>query len=1744
MYAVGKHALPLLAGSQMEPYFRCYMGLIEVLAQPSTTSDEVIIEVFKYTFGFLKSMARNGLSAVDEAEPMPYIKKMMFYIANSPSPTVLQQTLRDTFDVQDVDGVRIESAGRLIQEDDLLEALGQTLGQLLEVMEFITSDFRKICASNAELHSTIVPRLRQVSLQLKAIGLTTHADTILDQHQLLQEMSLRDEPASQTELIDFGGALVVVKESLEHKLKHGLSAQGDSIDYDLDAAVMAQTARCLSDMKTSINREFTRKELLLFVEELQASDTATLTQIRPLYRAATLVEDDQLQQTMMAWEQGDWPAREVLLHCAEKLLGEIPEHGYAEQAAMDMEQVLSVLGLMEGKETESEVLDNCAGYIRDSIAQGGLLNDAGMACFAEAIAALEHYMERRTADPLGNSDEHLDRAEARARMLSSFVEQRSQLGSSDDNVLDFDSAPMEEVELDDLDLTELPALEDEYHEPVQEQELVQEQEPVQDREPVQDQEHREDLPADGTNVVALVPEAAEAKESTESAEINEDNGPLADAGAHWRDALEFWGSAEIERGPDAPQENPDADVDEELVEIFVEEARKYIRRLDDALPAYVADLDNETPIMEIRAIFHTMKGSARTIELMEFGEFMFDMEKVFNGQRDGYISGSPEIAELVGVVAARMKELIGKMLERVPLYTADFAIPHTIAAAISEKRFDADGLRVACDELPAAEAAPVDELEDALTAPAIEPQEPQAADSQLETTDEAELWARGEATDILAYVLGKLQGADSNESSEVGPASKLLHALVPALVELRDGDFLLLENSTLAYFLDLPVIEQLASNAVFGLVDNGQGEFFKFPLSNQVIADLKSYLDLLLEGDDEIKSEAVVHEQVKVFVRNALSLPELEPMTAAPLDSISTEQLNQFAIGELEPFEDGDALAEVVVDADGDSPVAGETETPGEPLSVVESDAEPELVSGSEPVTQVEPPEEGNPPPKPIAVAKPEFVLVPESATEETHPVEDIDEELLDLFVETLDEYLEGIDAAVAQLALGEETGLQRLKNTLHTIKGGANSVGVRNFGTMVHDFESIVADLELDGTAASDKGLEQIYPQVDQMQEAARFVRRQGRDWDAHAAAEEATAEEHDEESDADFAGVPLQAAVAKEDAELEKRADSLRVSTNKIDRLLDTGLEISMTNVRSRHALDAALQDRIEVQGLARRVNDLVDKLSLQLDTEIQAKTETAAEGEDFDPLEMDRITEKQSLAAILREAAYDLHEQSKELGDYIDTAVRETASISRLIEGSQSEMRLLRLVNFSKLGPGFRRLVHQISRKLEKQVEFEITCDEGGLDVGVFEQVKIALEHMLRNSIDHGIDAPEERARLGKSETGKISLVIYRQASEFVIQLLDDGNGMDPEIIRDKAVEKGLINASDLLSEREALRLVFRAGFSTAEEVTDVSGRGVGMDVVHSSITAVGGSIEVQSKPGFYTQFDIRIPASIMVNGALLARIGDEEVAVPLTSLDGSDFRHRDEIHREQGRKSSSIKFRGEDYELRYLGLVRGTLPTPKVDAMPEFVPVLFAHNDRRRIAYYVDSVANAEELVIRSLGAQYTGVPGIAGGSLKPDGQAVLALDLNELIGQIAYADEKYKEVEPEADTSTLIFCVDDSVMMRRTYEKRLESLGYEVVTAVDGEEALDYLSEATRLPDFIFTDLEMPNMNGFDFIANLRRAPVLEDIPTVVVSSRDGEKHREEAERVGATDFMAKGANSAEGMRVMIERHLGQTALAS
>ncbi len=1867
LFAVGKHATPLLGGTQMEAYFRCFMGLVEALAQPSTKSDEVIVDILKNTFAFLKSLALTGERAIEEAAPAPYIKKMLYYIAKAPAPTALQQSLRDAFDVHDVNDVGVASAGRLIQEDDLLEALNHTMSQLLDVMEFMTSQHRDISSANSVLVNTVVPKLRQVGLQLKAIGLNTHADTISQQYESLKSLSEKDDVAEQADLLEFGGALVAVKESLEHKLKHGLSAEGDSMGHDLDSAIMAQTFRCLNDMKGSINREFARQELTAFIATEGAEDVITVAQLRPVHRASTLVDNEAVQETVAAWESGEMPSRDELIALSKDLLDQIPENSYAEQAAADMEQVVSVLSLMEDKQRESQILGECIKFIRESIGLGGLINDPGMACFAEAIAALEQFMERRTEDPLGNADDHLDRAETRARLLPGHIQKRLANLPSADDVVALESGGEASAEIEDIELggaVQEPADSPSDATPEDNETQQAPEGDVTDSDDTVLEEvdadtggssvsmDLDDTDTDVRDVIEAEPEAA-----VEPARLEEVKG-----GVPWREALELWVEESIERSADAPLENPDADIDEELVECFVEEARKYIRKLDDTAPQFADDLENEKYILDIRAVFHTMKGSARTIELHEFGEFMYDMEKIFNALRDGYIKPTAEIAELLVAVNKRLPAFIDLMTDRVPLYTADFNVINQIASAISEKRFDAATSKVAMGDASedVAEDVVNDVVEDGVKEVVEDAAEEVVEDDVVEAStgsdsaaaqpsDDAEsAGVEGAAAAVTAATLAATSATDAEQSGEAQPEPDASAQSADELddIELQSDPYADQDGATELDPEDIPITEPPADEGdVFDeVLEEGD------PLSPKLDGASEPELTLESEGADASAVEEAEFGVEEISFDDTLpDLSDLEDdisdFESSDLDEDDGDTLSVLgddseveATADLEGLEDdpdssdnspsepqipeleSSPAAESQERADLDSDTAGDVSLDSAALDDVAFDLEDEAVDAAaesdslesldtlpayestlddnddfsftelssldiadneEEISPMEELDDGVVTEESgdsgssfnietddsldtlsyddgsdddlSNVSQPDSASLEDSSAAAEAPkptgdeggeapaqsepdaasfqVVDIDVELLEIFLETLDDSIETVDTSAATLESDPEKSLQRLKNTLHTLKGGANSIGLRNYGALVHEFESKIEALEFSGTLREKSGQSELYAQLDLLNEASQHVKLHRTDWGVNRPSVDV--QQSDEAPVGDDA----------EEMPVADRVDSIRVGTNRIDRLLDMGLEVSMSNVRARRALDLAHQDRVSVQSLARRVEEIVDKLSLQLDTEIQAKTEAVPEGFSFDPLEMDRLTEKQSLAAILREAAYDLHEEAKGLGEHVNTAMSEAVSSSRLIEGTQSDLRLLRLVAFSRLGPGFRRLVNQVSRQLGKDVDFDLTCDEGGLDVSVFEQVKTALEHMLRNAVDHGIEMPEERKARGKSESGKVSLIIYRQAAEFVIRLMDDGKGLAPETLRKKAVERGILKEDERISEKDALQLIFNSGLSTADKVTDISGRGVGMDVVQQSIAQIGGNVQVSSKAGFYTQFDIRVPASIMVNGALLAAIGEEEVAVPLTSLDGSDFRQRDEILSTLEAEDGRLTFRNEQYELRYLGSVRSAGITITADTMAEFLPVLFARHGRRRVAFFADSVTNAEELVIRSLGAQFTGVPGIAGGSLKPDGQPVLALDLNELIRQVDYADSQGESDIEETDNRIVVLCVDDSVMMRRTYEKRLASLHYDVVTAEDGEAALDYLAEATRPPDFIFTDLEMPNMNGFDFIANMRRLPVMAEVPTVVVSSRDGDKHRAEANKVGATDFMAKGSNSAEGMQAMIQRYLTSPTIA-
>ncbi len=1718
--SLAQRARELFAGTRMEPACRGFALLMDTMLERGLAADEAIAGVFDFFGKFFAELGEKGVLALYNADPVSQIKHMLYHIGKPEQRSEAAQSFLDAFDIDDVNNYIQVKEGRMIQEDDLLDALRQTLDQLREIMAFLGAPNEQIFAENEKLVEKIVPSLLQVGMQLHVIGLGELASNVNLQYKTLAAFAQRSKPTPPADLVDFGGALSAIRDEIEFKLKHGLSAVGNAATLDLEGAISDQVTHCLQQMKGGINREFARQGLQKMLEAGTDQLPAGVAGLRPVYRAARLIAEPELLEAMYEWEETGYPEADTVFAIAQGLLAKLSDGNYIAEAASHLEQVISVLGMMEDKERERDVLRKCSGFINGSMALGGLPQDESIQCFTEVVAALEQYLECRSADPWSNPQQHLQRAEVRSARLATYLAQRANRNRPDGNVLDFAEKSGERRVQEESAYDAPPVLE--IEEELDAFTIVEEGfEPA-------------GVSVDNSDTVAqggmAAPEAidAPAAVSAPGIEAGSTAAPVAvgtrEGTLPWREALTAWQGMDIVRPAEPLPEGPDSEIDRELLECFVEEFGEYLNNLGEACARLHDAPQDPDNIKAIRVVFHTLKGSARTIDLAAFGEFMYDLERVFNALRDNYIQGSLEIAEFVTAVSERLPYIAGLIGQRVPLQLEDFTIPSSIAASFEEKRFS--------DDMTLDVALPV--FEEA--APAFEEAAVASDDSSPAAT---------ESSEPVAEIVLHETVEETTEEAVAAFVEEPVEASIEQTVEANAGDeWVITESTDAEEGTGFDTSEEVAAEAEPEVIEIVEEVFYSEALwqagdTGQLLGAIAARLDAL---DPAANREE--REQAEQLL--AAAVPGMLELRDAGLLELNTDNVGCFfELTGMQHLGSG-AIYGLLQDADGDHSRVTLSETAFGALEsylgqIRENPAMEHLhncavrlLHTALDLPEVELPE----------LAADEATEIPDNVVAFREPevnaddftVEDIDEELLDLFIETMDEYTESTDAASAALAEGDSDALRDLKNTLHTVKGAANSVGLRSFGALVHDFESRIADLEFDESLTAKKLQQSIDTIVAEFNEAAQFVRRNRLDYDEQAMLEEV------EEPTEDLA-LPdgeFMSAMPTLDEAAEARLSTLRVETHKVDHLLDMGLEISMSNVRSRQALDRASQDRTEIYSLARRIQALVDQLSLQLDTEIQAKTEIMTDDQQFDPLEMDRITEKQAMAAILREAAYDLQEESREMGIQIDTAIREVTSSSRLLQSSQSDLRQMRLVSFSKLGPGFRRLVHQTSRKLGKQVEFDFSCGEGGLDVSVFEQIRTALEHMLRNSIDHGIDSPEARSGQGKTETGRIQLAITRRGSEFIIRLLDDGNGINPDVLRNKARELGMLKANEDISDDEALRLIFHSGFSTAEEVTDVSGRGVGMDVVYQSITQSGGTVDISSKVGFFTQFEIRVPASIMVNEALLATVGEEQIAIPLTSLRGSEYHRRDKVAQAISTPEGRITFRDQEYEVRYLGAVRGTLPVPAVEGMPDFVPVLYAQLDRRRVAFFADGLDTAEDMVIRSLGAQYTGVPGIAGGAVKSDGRPVLALDLNEFIAQVDYSDKMADQAREEKDEGLLILCVDDSVMMRRTYEKRLGSIGHTVVTAVDGEDALDYLSQAARIPDFIFSDLEMPKMNGFDFIANLRRAPDWAHIPCVVVSSRDADKHRAEADRVGATAFMAKGSNSAEGMQAMIDRYLDDT----
>ncbi|MNH03973.1 Gliding motility regulatory protein [compost metagenome] len=405
---------------------------------------------------------------------------------------------------------------------------------------------------------------------------------------------------------------------------------------------------------------------------------------------------------------------------------------------------------------------------------------------------------------------------------------------------------------------------------------------------------------------------------------------------------------------------------------------------------------------------------------------------------------------------------------------------------------------------------------------------------------------------------------------------------------------------------------------------------------------------------------------------------------------------------------------------------------------------------------------------------------------------------------------------------------------------------------------------------------------------------------------------------------------------------------------------------------------------------------------------------------------------------------------------------------------------------------------------------------------------LEHMLRNAVDHGLESREIRLVAGKPEQGLISLTLLHEGADIVIEMTDDGAGVPLDAVRSKAIKRGLLDPAAVLSDHEVMQFILQPGFSTAEKITQISGRGLGMDVVHEEVKQLGGSMVIESSPGKGARFLIRLPFTVSVNRALMVQYGEEQYAVPLNTIEGIVRVPPAELEACYQLDPPHYEYAGRRYELRYLGeLLQGAVQ-PRLLGQSLPLPVLLVHSHEQQFAIQVDSLAASREIVVKSLGPQFASVQGLSGATLLGDGRVVLILDLP---GQLRGLQQHHaqqagssarlpaQQLDQAPKRPLLVMVVDDSVTVRKVTGRLLERHGMNVLTAKDGVDAMTLLQE--HRPDVLLLDIEMPRMDGLEGATQIRHDPALKDLPIIMITSRTGQKHRDRAMSIGVNDYLGK-----------------------
>jgi chemosensory pili system protein ChpA (sensor histidine kinase/response regulator) len=719
----------------------------------------------------------------------------------------------------------------------------------------------------------------------------------------------------------------------------------------------------------------------------------------------------------------------------------------------------------------------------------------------------------------------------------------------------------------------------------------------------------------------------------------------------------------------------------------------------------------------------------------------------------------------------------------------------------------------------------------------------------------------------------------------------------------------------------------------------------------------------------------------------------------------------------------------------------------------------------------------------------------------------DVDPELLEMFIEEANEILPqiGIELRAWKGKPKNKTHSDALQRSLHTLKGSARMAAQAEIGDIAHELEEFI--LKVSKKTPTNIDFEAMFIELDKM---SSFF---------------------DAESEPVVVGTDN--SIVEDDEAVhvaratDRKSQFLRMRAEVLDRLINEAGEVSIIRSRIDREMVGFKQSSHDLTDSLVRLRGYLRELEIEAETQMQSRMSILQEAnESFDPLEFDRFTRLQELTRMIAESVNDVGTIQGGLLGNLDQTEAALQQQNRMNRDLQQGLLGVRMLPFQQISERMQRIVRQTARELKKSADLVIDGESTEIDRSVLDRIGAPLEHLLRNAVAHGIEDKSIRKSTGKAEAGKIHVNVRTLNDEIHIIVSDDGAGVNLEKVKQKAIANQLLVESENITEDALLSVIFEPGFSTADDVSQIAGRGVGLDVVRNDISGLGGRIDMSTEAGKGSTFNIYLPITQSVAQVLLVKAGDDTYALPVAMIEQAQKIKRNDLVAAYA--EGKVHWNNVNYPLYHLAKLLDHQDHQIEDLA--YASVLLLRSGVHTVALHIDEVIGNQEVVMKEIGTQLARVPGIVGATVTGDGSIVLIMNPVQIanrgilsVGGVTVKNVKSKAKKVVNKPRALV--VDDSLTMRKVLGRLLEREGYEVLVAKDGMDAMELLQ--ISVPDIILTDIEMPRMDGFGLSRNIRDDVRLANTPLIMISSRTADKHQNLAKEIGVDAFFGKPVQDEE-----------------